>query len=213
MGRVVNPEDPTAYPRRRLRAEQTRSRVLDAAAALFIERGYVATTVEAIAARADVAPETVYSRFGNKRTLLATVIDVSIAGNQPLLEQEWVRAMREEADPHERVRTLARQGRGILERRHALDEVIRGAATSDPDLAALRDRNNAQRRAGQRELLAIVAGSRGLRPELDLEAAADILYAIGSPDTYRLLVLDRGWSAARFEGWYADAIERLLLDP
>ena len=41
---------------------------------------------------------------------------------------------------------------------------------------------------------------------------ADVLYAIGSPETYRLLVEDRGWSAARFERWYADTLKRLLLD-
>jgi AcrR family transcriptional regulator len=40
--------------------------VLDAARRLFLERGYVATTIDAIAERAAVSPETVYSAFGNK---------------------------------------------------------------------------------------------------------------------------------------------------
>ena len=71
----------------------------------------------------------------------------------------------------------------------------------------------AQRFAGQRELLRIVIGSTGLREGIDLETASDILYAIGNPETYRLLVVDRGWSGAHFERWYGETLERLLLDP
>jgi AcrR family transcriptional regulator len=205
----------TDYPRRRRRAETTRRRVVDAARDLFIERGYVGTTVEAIAARADVAPETVYAAFGTKRALLSTVVDVSIAGDVdagPVIEQAWVAELRDEPDPHRRAALLARQGTAILKRRHAIDEVVRGAAASDPEIAALLDRGKAQRRAGQLELLRVVVGDAGLRPGLDLEAAADILYALGSPETYRSLVIDRGWSSSRFEGWYADAINGLLAD-
>ena len=204
------------FPRRRERARATRMRVLDAARALFIERSYVATTIDAIAERADVSSETIYSTFGNKRALLSELVDVSIAGDvnaTPILERDWVREMREEPDPRRRLRMLARQGRSILERRSAVDEVVRGAAAADPDIAALRDLGKVQRLAGQREFLRIVVGSTGLREGMDLETAADILYAIGSPETYRLLVVDRGWSGARFERWYGDTLERLLLDP
>lgn len=128
----------------------------------------------------------------------------------PILERDWVREMREEPDPRRRLRMLARQGRSILERRSAVDEVVRGAASADPEIAALRDLGKAQRFAGQREFLRIVVGSASLREGMDLETAADILYAVGSPETYRLLVVDRGWSGARFEHWYGETLERLL---
>ncbi len=190
--------------------------MLDAARELFIERGYVGTTVDAIAERADVAPETVYSTFGNKRSLLSELVDVSIAGDvdaPPILEQGPVQRMRVEPDARRRVRMLAAYGRSILERRAAVDEVVRGAASADPEIAALRDHNKAQRFAGQRELLQIVVDATGLREGMDPETAADILYAIGSPETYRLLVIDRGWSGSRFERWYGETLERLLLDP
>jgi len=213
MAGSVKPARTPDYPRRRERARATRIRVLDAARALFIERGYVATTIDAIADRADVSSETIYSTFGNKRSLLAQLVDVSIAGDSgatPILERDWVQEMREEPDPRRRLRMLAGQGRAILERRSAVDEVVRGAASADPDIAALRDLGKAQRFAGQREFLRIVVGSTGLREGLDLETAADILYAVGSPETYRLLVLDRGWSGSRFERWYGETLERLL---
>ena len=204
---------PPDYARRRERAKATRTRVLDAANALFIERGYVASTIEAIADRADVSPETVYSTFGNKRSLLSELVDVSIAGGEsapPVLLQDWVREMREEPDVHRRVRMLAERGSAILERRADIDEVVRGAASADPEIATLRDLGMAQRFAGQRELLRIVVGADNLREGLDLATATDILYAVGSPETFRLLVVDRGWSLTRFERWYGDTLDRLL---
>jgi AcrR family transcriptional regulator len=204
------------FPRRRARARVTRGRVLDAARVLFIERGYVATTIEAIAERAEVSPETVYATFGNKRSVLSELVDSSIAGGvgaAPILDQDWVSALREEADPRARLRMLAGQGRSILERRSAVDEVVRGAAAADLEIAALRERGKAERLKGQRELLRIVVGTSAFRDGLDLDAATDILYAIGSPETYRLLVVDRGWSGDRFERWYAETLDRLLLEP
>jgi AcrR family transcriptional regulator len=204
------------FPRRRQHAQATRVRILDAARALFLELGYVGTTINMIAERADVAPETVYSTFGNKRSLLSQLVDISIAGDivaPPILEQGWVRELREELDVRRRLRMLARQGRLILERRAALDEVVRGAASADPGIAALRERGKDERLAGQRELLRIVAGDTGLGEGIDLDGAADILYALGSPEIYRLLVVDRGWSGDRFESWYGATLESLLLGP
>lgn len=203
-------------PRRREQARATRGAILDAARALFTGRGYVATTIEAIAASAIVSPETVYSTFGSKRSLLAELVDVSISGGDgapPILEQAWVQSMREEPDPKRRLQILAGNGRSILERRAAIDEVVRGAAAADPEIATLWERGKAQRFAGQRALLQIVVGSEDLRGGLDLETAAEILFAIGSPEIYRLLVVDRDWSGPRFEHWYADTLVRLLLGP
>lgn len=188
--------------------------ILDAARDLFVERGYAATTIESLAARAGVSPETIYAAFGNKRTLLTQLIDVSIAGDDapvPILERGWVREMREESDPRRRLRILARNGRLILERTAPVDEVLRGGAAADPEIASLWERRKAQRFAGQRELLRIVMKGSSLRRGLTTQAAADVLYAIGSPETYRLLVFDRGWSAERFERWYLETLTRLLL--
>lgn len=211
---VPSATDP--FPRRRERARLTRRRILEAARDLFVERGYVGTTIAAAAERADVSPETIYSTFGNKRALLSALVDVTIAGGEdaaPILEQDWVEQLRAEPDPHRRMRLLAKQGRAILERRTEIDAVVRGAAASDPELEAVRRLGDAQRYAGQRQLLGIVTGPDGLREGLDPLAAADILYAIGSPDVYRLLVTDRGWGGNRFEQWYGDTLDRLLLEP
>lgn len=214
MRRAVKPRAERVFPRRRERARATRERVLAGAHALFVEHGYVGTTIDAIAERADVSPETVYSTFGSKRALLAELVEVSIAGGvdaPPLFDQGWVRELREERDARRRLAILARNGRSILERRADVDEVVHGAASAEPELAALRDRGKVERFTGQRELLKIVVGAAGFRPGLDLDDGADVLYAIGSPETYRLLVVDRGWTGDQFEAWYAETLERLLL--
>lgn len=207
---------PYDSPRRREQARATRRAILEAARAQFIERGYVATTIDRIAARANVSPETVYSCFGSKRALLSELVDVSIVGDvepRPILERAWVQQLRDEPDPRRRLLILARNGRSILERRAAVDEVVRGAAAADLDIAALWEHNKSQRFDGQRELLRIVIGSSRLRQDMELDTAADILFAIGSPETYRLLVVDRGWSGSRFEHWYGETLAHLLLDP
>jgi AcrR family transcriptional regulator len=213
---MTDPVKPLAadYPRRRARARVTRARMLDAARDLFIENGYVATSVGSIAERADVAPETIYSTFGTKRALLAEVVDVTVAGDvdaPPVMEQAWVAELRAEPDTRRRLAILASNGAALLARRAAIDHVVAAAAASDPEIATLRDTGKAQRLAGQRELLRIVARSTGLREGLDLDVAADTLYAIGSPETYHLLVVERGWTTDRFASWYADTLERLLL--
>jgi AcrR family transcriptional regulator len=203
-----------ASPRRKEQALATRRAILDAARELFVERGYVAATIDAIAGRASVSPETVYATFKNKRSILSRLIDVSMAGDDapvPILERSWVNEMRDELNPDRRVQILARNGRLILERTAPIHEVLRGAAAADPEIAGLLERNKAQRFAGQRVLLGILTERSPLREGLDAKTAGDIVFAIGSPETYRLLVVDRRWSADRFERWYADTLARLLL--
>jgi AcrR family transcriptional regulator len=200
--------------RRRAKAADTRAEILEAALALFVERGYVASTIAAVAERARVSPETIYAVFKSKRSLLSSALDVSIVGDAdptPLLERGWVQELREEPDASGRMRILARNGRAILERVSPIYEVLREASSADPEVAAIARGYEQQRFEGQRALLRIVAPRGTLRPGLGLTAAADILYTVGSPESYRLLVLDRGWTPARFERWYADTLIRLLL--
>lgn len=200
-------------PRREEGARATRAAILEGARDLFVEHGYTGTTMQAIAARARISPATVYATFTNKRSLLAALVDVSIAGDDApvsILDRPWVQEMRDEPDLRRRVDILARNGRLMLERRAPIDEVVRAAAASDPDIAALWRNGKEQRLAGQRRLLRIVAGPDGLRDGLIEADAVDTLYAVGSPETYRLVTVDRAWSPARFERWYADTLARLL---
>lgn len=209
MGNGVKKKREYHSLRRAEQAQATRGAVLNAARDLFVARGYVATTIHAIAERAGVSPATVYGTFASKRGVLAALIDRSIAGDDapvPILDRPWVRELRDEPDLGRRIAMLARQGRLMLARRSAVDEVLRAAAAADAEIAELWAQAKAQRFAGQTALLRMVAG-----PDRPIaKGAADALYAIGSPETYQLLVRDRGWTAARFESWYEESISRLL---
>ena len=200
-------------PQRQEQARATRLAILEASRALFVQHGYGATTLQGIADRASVSVATVYAAFGNKRTVLKELVDVSIAGDDEpvaIADRDWVADLAAEPDRHQRIRMLAAGGRRILERRSAVDAVVDAAGATDPEIRALSDEMRRQRREGQARLLALVAGADGLRPGLEPEEAADILYAIASPETYRLLVEQRGWSPERFEAWLAETEERLL---
>jgi AcrR family transcriptional regulator len=180
-----------------------------------VDHGYGAATIAGIARRAAVSPETVYATFRTKRGILAALVDVSIAGDdEPLaiIDRDWVGELRSEPDRGRRIEILAHQGRLILERRASIDTIVQGAAAADPEIGSLLESGRAERHAGQRALLGIVAGSRGFRNGLTLDGAADILFALGSPEVYRLLTDVRGWSADRFEAWYTHEIESLVGD-
>lgn len=215
MAKAVKRESRRRYdsPQRREGARATRRAVLEAARRLFLDRGYAATTLQAIADDASVSVATVYAAFGNKRTVLKELVDVSIAGDDEpvaVADRPWVAELREEPDRAKRVRMFARNGRGILERRSAVDGVVRAAAASDPEIAELWDDLRRQRREGQGNLLMLVAGREGVRADLGPKTAGDILFAILSPETYLTLVEERGWTPERYEAWTVEMIEGLL---
>jgi AcrR family transcriptional regulator len=64
-----------ARPRVRMTGAQRRRQLLDVARELFAQRGYEATSIEEIAARADVSKPVVYEHFGGKEGLYAVVVD------------------------------------------------------------------------------------------------------------------------------------------
>jgi len=59
--------------------ERRKDIILEAAAAVFAERGYQRATMKEIAAHAGVAPATIYLYFDNKRDLLLAIADRLIA--------------------------------------------------------------------------------------------------------------------------------------
>ena len=62
--------------------EETRKRILNAAARLFYANGFRAIGVDAIAAQADVTKRTLYKHFESKDTLIAAYLE---AQNEPVL--------------------------------------------------------------------------------------------------------------------------------
>lgn len=198
------------------RTRLARAAVVEAARALFLERGYAATTIEAISGQSDVPPATVYRLFTSKLGILKALLDVSITGDDeavPLHERSHVRALLADPDPRRQLSGFAGITRGIMSRAEPLHRILMSAAASDPDAAALLADQGRQRQRGQAQIARSLARSGALRPPLRERDAADIVHALMSPEVYRLLVGDRGWTADRYQHWLASSLIGQLLPP
>src|SRR4051794_7364651 len=194
MPEDVKARRPYRSKRRREQAEETRERVLDAAANLFAQRGFESATIAAIAAEAGVSAETVYAGFRNKRTLLGELIRRAVRGAErsPVPQQAGPRALVAETDQREQLRLFAGDVSLRLERVGPLVEVLTAAALSEPELAGLLAKINSERLENLRTLVAALSANGSLR--LEPETALDTVWALASPDLHRLLTQTRSWS-------------------
>ncbi len=205
----------SAGPKRdQARTRLARAAVVDAARRLFLERGYGATTMEAISAEADVPPATVYRLFSSKHGILKALLDVSIVGDDedvPLADRPQVRSLLTGGDPREELVGFVRVIAEVNERVAPLYRILVSAAGTDPEAAALLDQLTQQRAQGQRAIARSLARAGALAPGVRERDAADLIHALMSPELYRLLVLDRGWKSDRYEHWLARLLVHQLL--
>ena len=198
--------------RRAAQAKATRRAILDAAADLFVAQGYAATTIHAIAQRADVAVQTVYAVFGNKRELVRQLIENAITGDDdptPVTQRAESLAIAAEPDPRRRAQLDAAMSRAITERVAPTLRAAREAAASAPEPARTLEPVKANRRTEMLEAVTLLAGPQG--PHLATEQAAATLYVLYSPDVADMLIGDYGWSPEQYEEWLATMIHRTLL--
>jgi AcrR family transcriptional regulator len=202
---------PYRSDRRREQAEQTRERVLEAAAELLRERGYDGTSIAAVAERARVSEETVYARFRNKRTLLGELVQQAVRGRdpKPVPEQEGPRAVAAATDQGEQLRLFADDVVLRLERAAPLVVVVGGAARGEPELAELLARLHAHRRQNLATLVDALAANGPLR--VGAKEAVETVWALTSPELHQLLVGVGGWSRRRYRDWLAASLAALLL--
>ena len=199
--------------RRQAQVRATRLRIIEAAKALFVARGYPATTLEAIAEAADTSLPTLYRLFSSKPALLKAVLDVSFgADDQPIAFEDRpdVQAARSETDPQALITAFARIGRDFMERSSAILRVLATAAAVDPEAARLMEEIRRQRHTGQSRMVAALAARDALDPDLDSSEAADITYAAFSPDVHYILTVERGWTAEQYERWLIRSLGALL---
>ena len=197
------------------RAAATRSRILDSAATLFLDKGYPATTLTQVADAAGVAADTVLHIFGSKNGLLKEVLDVAIGGDEdpvPVLDRPGPQAMRRETDQRRQIAMLARGMTEQLERIRPIDDILRTAAVVDPDARALRDDLQLrQRRAAMAEVVSWIAANGELRNSLSVGEASDILWTMTSPEVHQLLRQHCGWEREKYQVWLQDALESALV--
>jgi AcrR family transcriptional regulator len=202
-----------APPKRRysstLRAQQaagTRAQVLAAAAELFEESGWSGTTVAAIAKRAGVAVETVYSGFGSKKHVLRAVLDYAVVGDAepvPLVERD-VFATLAVGDRDERITAGVEMLIDIQERVAKLWRTAMEAAASDEEIEGWRAQWDDGRRLDSRRSLEVI-----LQREID-DVLLDLFWGIFSHEVYGMLVLDRGLDRAQYAERMRTAVTALV---
>jgi TetR/AcrR family transcriptional regulator, regulator of autoinduction and epiphytic fitness len=214
MDRNVKPSRPYEGAARQARTRRTRAAVVEAARSLFVERGYAATTIEAISDRSDTPQATVYRLFASKLGILKAVLDVSVGGDDQavaMADRPQVRALLSDEDPKNQLAGFAALLREIMARVGSVHRILADAARSDEDAALLLAEIARQRHEGQRRITRSLAHSGALRPGLRERDAADIIHALASPEVYGLLVFDRGWSGERYEKWLRALLTDQLL--
>jgi AcrR family transcriptional regulator len=180
--------------------------VLDAAAALFVERGWAGTAIRDIARVARVSVETVYSSVGPKAELLRAAIDISVVGDddaRPQAERPEFQALGR-GSTRQRVAALGALLAGMFPRTAGLHRALQHAAPAEPALADVL----AQTLARQRETTRLGAAAVAGRPPTDREV--DGLHAVLSNDVYLQLTEHAGWSSETYQAWVGDIVVRLL---
>jgi AcrR family transcriptional regulator len=211
----------TVKPRRRYdssgrqaQARRNREAILDAAQRQFLDGGYAATTIAAIAAEAGVSVETIYKAFGGKPGLVRAVYDRGLIGREPVPAFQRADAMRErETDPRTIMRNWATIASEVSTVVSPIARLVRFAAASDPDMAALLRANNDVRERRARHHARFLKRRGYLREGVSLAQATDILWTCTSDELYDLMVLQRGWSGSRYARFLADYLIAALLPP
>jgi len=199
--------------RRQAHLRATRRRIIEAATTLFIQHGYPATTLEAIAAAGDTSLPTLYRLFSSKRALLTAVLDTAFGGDdQPIAfgDRPAVQAALSQPDAMAMLRAFARIGRDFMTRSSAIMHVLATAAQVDPEVAGLLDEIRRQRLEGQSRIVAALSARDALDPALPVAEAADITYLVLSPEVHRILTVERGWTADQYEQWLVRSLGALL---
>ncbi|MBA3822689.1 MAG: TetR/AcrR family transcriptional regulator [Ktedonobacterales bacterium] len=198
---------PTLTHRQR-QAQATRTLIIDAARKLFLQQGYVATTIDAIGTEAGVAVSTVYAIFRNKRGILGAIRE---AWHQTSGQRELFQDAMEASDPCQRLALMAHATRRQWETGAEMTAIYQAAASADPEAAdelatALRGRRTGLKRF-------IDACAPDLRQDMSAEQLLAILFALTLPQLYEELVQTSGWSPHAYEEWLTETLQRQLLAP
>jgi AcrR family transcriptional regulator len=210
----VKPKRPYDSVRRREQARQTRAAIIDVARRRFLDDGFAATTIAAIANEARVSVDTIYKAFGGKPGLVSAICQEALTGEGPIPAETRSDAIQAtERDAREIIRAWGELTTEVAPRIAPIMLLIRAAATAEPEMAQLQSQLGAQRLERMTHNARSLADTGGLRAEITVERAGEILWTYSSPELYELLVLTRGWSLDRYGKFIAEAMSAALLAP
>lgn len=199
---------------RQRQARETRRRIVEGAARLFVRDGYAGTSIAAIAEEAKVAVPTVYATLGSKAGILRAVVELTVRGDDdaaPLSSRAAWQEIEQQPDPRERLALFARLHRQICDREAGVFAQIEAAAGADPEATRLLAEHDGMRYETQTRLAGGLDRDNQLRPQMTKREAADIIWTLASERTYLALVRDRAWDPDDYERWVAEQLVAALL--
>jgi AcrR family transcriptional regulator len=211
---VVEVKDKRKYSSvvREEQAARTRTRILDAASALFLERGYARTTMKDIAAQADVARDTVHAIFGSKARVLTSLIDVRLVPDGTVAnvtQRPDAQAIKDEIDQRKQIELFAKFIAGISTELRPVFEILRTASAVEPEMAKVFQEMDRFRLSNMRTYARWIAARGPLR--VSSRQAGEIIWALASLDVGRMLCDELGWTESQHARWLSDTLVRTLL--
>ncbi len=203
-------------PLRQAQVAHTEQRILAAATELFLDRGYLATTLEGVARRAQVGARTVYVRFGTKAALFKRVVDVAIVGDTDpvdVLGREPMQTALTAATAAERIAALAAVSRQIMQRTGALFAVAQQAAAIEPVIAGFWQQGRDQSRYTHEVFWSRLASDGLLAQGIDLSWLIDTTSLLGAAETYLLITRMTSWRLDAYQAWLTATWTRLSVPP
>lgn len=201
---MSQPRRPYRSSLREEQARATRRAIVNAARDLFIEVGWSRTTVDAVAVRANVSRRTVFTSVGGKAALLKLALDWALVGDDepvPMSERPVIAELERLTDPRALITRWAQFVAELEERAAPLAGVLVVAADVDPAAAAVHEESERNRRGGAAFIVARLAETRGLRPDLTTERAVAATLVLMDPAVHRTLVREHGWTRAEYASW------------
>lgn len=202
---------------REAQARLTRRRVLDAAAAVFVERRFAGATMRLIANRAGVSVPMVELLFGTKGRLLKAAIDVAIAGDDepvPVLDRCWTEAAVTADTAGDFLAIVATVIGSAQQRSAGLVLAAFEAASTDAQLADLAAQLTAQRATTAGWIVDQLTRTAPLRDGCTRQEAIDNVWILMDPAVFDRLTHQREWTLQQYQHWFATSVHRLLIgDP
>jgi AcrR family transcriptional regulator len=200
---------------RQRQAQETRLRVVAAAAELFAELGYARTTLAKIAAAADVSIETVQAQ-GSKASLMIASVEFAafgVTGDQSVLDLDVGRRFVAITDPDEALEFLVAEQAAIHERSARVTQALYGAAAADPELDGYLGELIAGVGRQVRRILEVCRERDWLRDDVPFDELVETVVVISSLDTFSRMVHRDGWTVDAYRAWFRRMVEEVVLRP
>jgi AcrR family transcriptional regulator len=161
-------------PRRRLKADERRARILDAASDLFAEGGYEGASMNRIARAAGVSAPVIYDHFSSKKDLYTQLLEL-----HTLQVIEATTASHDATTVEELLRANVDAFFRFVEEHPAAWRMLFRDPAPDPEIAALQRRVQAEATARLADALVARIPNLRLSIEIDRERANELIAELG----------------------------------